>query len=219
MAENRDSINDAAKSLCNLIAAQLGDVATRDVVKAAGVAAVRSAVEELGFAKTPKALGDARVRQWIIAGAFWTADNGREVDRLEWQGEALCIGLDDAALKLRDAAAFVFSRGRWAGNGLPDDCRAIVWSEKLNNLRPALSRNGGSANMRYHFRTGHDGAPGEAAYFQGTVTRADVAERRRAELSRVEAEAAALNAGNERAAAAIRAQGALPYGPGVEGEE
>lgn len=219
MAEIRDLVTEAAARLVAAVQGKLGDAGTLGVIRAAAIAAVKAACEASGAPKGLRQLGDARTREWIIEGAFWTADNGRDVDRLEWQGEARCVGLDGAAVLLRDAAAFVFDRGRWAGNGLPDDCRAIVWSEKLNNLRPALSRNGGSANMRYHFRTGHDGAPGEAAYFQGTVTRADVAERRRAELSRVEAEAAALNAGNERATAAIRAQGALPYGPGVEGEE
>lgn len=208
-----DPITAAALSLVDAIALQLGDAASRPVVLATATAATRSALVQRGVAKGAAALNDGRVREWHIKAAIWSADNGREVDRLEWEGETTAAGLDGVAERLRDAALHVFTRGRW--NGLPDDMRVHVLADKLGNMRPALSRNGGRANMRYKFDTGRDGAPGEAAYLQATITRADVAER-------IAADAAELrtpdDARNDAATAAIRQSGRLPYGPEIDAE-
>ena len=207
-----DSITSAALALVDAVAASLGDAASRPLVLATATAATRSALVQRGVAKGATALRDGRIREWHIKAAIWTADNGQEIDRLEWEGETTAAGLDGVAERLRDAALHVFTRGRW--NGLPDDMRVHVLADKLGNMRPALSRNGGRANMRYRFDTGHDGAPGEAAFLQATITRADVIARA--------ADAAELrtpdDARNDAATAAIRQSGRLPYGPEIDAE-
>lgn len=207
-----DAITAAALALVDAITLQLGHAASRPVVLATATAATRSALVQRGVAKGAAALNDGRVREWHIKAAIWSADNGREVDRLEWEGETTAAGLDGVAERLRDAALHVFTRGRWGG--LPDDMRVHVLADKLGNMRPALSRNGGRANMRYKFDTGRDGAPGEAAYLQATITRADVAAHiaDAAELRTPE------DARNDAATAAIRQSGRLPYGPEIDAE-
>lgn len=214
MADSRDELREAAEELVRVVTERLGNLATRPVIHSTAKAAIKAAVDAAGAPKGIKTLHDGRVREWHIKAAIWTADNGVEVDRLEWEGETTATGLDGVAERLRDAALHVFTRGRW--DGLPDAMRAHIIAERLENMRPAFSRGGGRANMRYRFDTGRDGVRGDAAYLQATISHREVAERIVTEHAAVDRGFSAIDAANESATAAIRRSGRLPYGPGVE---
>lgn len=194
---------DAAASHCiDAIAAAIpAELHTAAQFRAIARVAIAAAIRRHG---TAGAIGDGRSREWCVKAAFWSADNGRDVDRLEMEGETTLRGFEAVAMWLRDGAAHVFRTPRH-GDDLPADCTAPALMRRLDNLRPTLSRRAGVANMRHKFVT----ARGEAAFLQATITRvgADVEH----------ALSAADDAMNDAATAAIRRSGALPYGPEIEG--